>query len=190
MAYTTLALLLGDTKASNLLNPGDSRNIIVTGEVSADIAPGAWVFNDTATEKWIPLNNATAAHKLAGPGQVGVVLYRKRIYTSTGALRLNSDDYDITYTKQVPICISGIVGCDIADQGADYNIGTRLQAGDTAESADVQALEIAHSTHDSTQLGLVNNCIGTLAANYVDDDTKCIAGLGLCMGSYWGGINE
>ena len=187
MALTTLALLLGTSKSSNLLNPGDIRNKIVTGEISEDMAPGAWVYNDTSTEKWIPLNSGTAAHKLAGPGSVGVILYRKRIYTTTGALRLNSDDYDVTYTKQVPICISGIVGADIVDIGADHNSGTGLIASSTAESATVQVLEATGATGSTA---IRNRVIGTLGMNYVDNDTKCVACLGQCMGDIWGGQNE
>jgi len=190
MVITTMDGLLGDTKASNLLNPGDIRNIIITGEITSDLAPGAWVYNDTATEKWLALDADTAAHKIAGPGSVGVVLYRKRIYTTTGALRLNTDDYDVTYCKQVPICVSGIVGANIVDLNADHNIGTALMASSTAESVQAFAKEVAHSSHDSTQQALVSTIVGTLAANAVDGDTKAICALGACMGSYWGGINE
>jgi len=190
MSITTMDGLVGDTKASTLFNPGDALNIIVDGEISEDMAPGAWVYNDTSTEKWIPLNGATAAHKLAGPGSVGVILYRKRIFITTGALRLNTDDYDITYVKQVPICISGICAADIVDMNADHNIGTALIASSTAENATFLAKEVAHSTYDSTATSIVSRVIGTLAANEVDGDRKAIVALGACMGKYWGGINE
>ena len=77
MANTTMALLTGgSTQDSNLFNEGDVRNIIVDGVLAADTAPGEFVFNDIATGTWIALDSDTsAAHKLAGPGQVGCVLY-------------------------------------------------------------------------------------------------------------------
>ena len=190
MVITTTDGLVGSTKGSTLYNPGDIKNRIVTGTISEDMAPGAWVYNDTATELWIPLDAGTAAHKLAGPGSVGVILYRPRIYTTTGALRLNTDDYDITYLKNVPICISGICGADITDQNADHNSGTALMASSTAESATALAKEVAHSSVNSTLTAIVSRVIGTLAANLVDGDTKCIVALGACMGDIWGGINE
>ena len=187
MVITTMDGLMGSTKSSNLFNEGDIRNKIITGTISTDMAPGAWVYNDTATELWIPLDAGTAAHLLAGPGSVGVVMYRPRIYTTTGALRLNTDDYDITYMKNAPICISGIVGANIVDLNADANSGTELIASATAESSTIQ---LQASTGHSSGTALTSRGIATLGANVVDGDTICIACLGQCMGDIWGGINE
>jgi hypothetical protein len=187
MVYTTLTSILGSTKTSNLLNEGDIRNIIVTAEISEDMAPGAFVYNNQATGKWIPLDSGTAAHKLAGPGQVGCILYRPRIFITTGAQRVNSDDYDITYTKSVPICISGIVVGNIIDLNADHSAGTGLIASSTAESLDVLAQEATGATSGSA---IKSRICATLAAVAKDGDLKAVIALGACMGSIWGGINE
>jgi len=187
-----MALLTGgSTKDSTLFNPGDIRNIIVTGALSADMAPGAWVFNDIATGTWLPLDTDTSdAHKLAGPGQVGVVLYRPRIYTSTGALRLNTDDYDITECPMAPICISGIVGARITDNGASASAGCQMIASADTEEADILAYEVIRSAGDSTAAAILQTVIATLAANIITQDRFAIVALGQCMGSIWGGINE
>lgn len=186
MAYTTAASILGSAKCSNLLNEGDILNEIITGEISTDMAPCAWVYNDQTTEKWIPLDAGTAAHLLAGPGQVGVILFRPRHENSVAKI-LNSDDYDVTYYKQVPICISGIVVADIVDQGAAVGAGTDLIASTTAESVTKQALAATGAT-SGTALRAIP--VGTLAANVADDDTKAIVALGKKRGTLWGGINE
>lgn len=194
MANTTMLLLTGgSTKDSNLFNPGDIRNIIVDGILASDMAPGAWVFNDVATGTWLPLDaNTSDAHKLAGPGQVGVILYRPRIYTTTGALRVNSDDYDITYTKTAPICLSGIVGANIVDNGASASAGCQLicdPAGDAEQSA-ILAYEVIRAAGDSTAAAIKSTVIGTLAAGIITGDRYAIVALGACMGSIWGGHNE
>jgi hypothetical protein len=187
MAYTTLSSILGSNKTTNLLNEGDIRNNIIDGEISTDMAPGAFVYNNVATGKWIPLDSDTAAHKLAGPGQVGCILYRPRIYTTTGAQRLNSDDYDITYKKTVPICISGVVVGDITDQGGNVGSGESLIASSTAESLTVLALEATGATSGTAIRSVV---CATLAAKVANGDTKAKIALGTCMGTIWGGINE
>ncbi len=192
MANTTMLLLTGgSTKDSNLFNPGDIDNRIIDGIISEDMAPGAWVFNDVATKTWVPLDTDTSdAHKLAGPGQVGVILYRPRIYALTGALRLNTDDYDITYTKLVPICTSGIVGCNITDNGASASAGCQMIASATAENADILAYEVIRAAGDSTAAAIKQTVIATLAANIITADVFAIVALGKCMGKIWGGQNE
>ncbi len=186
MAYTTAASILGGTKDSTILNEGDIRNTIISGEISTDMAPCAFVYKDIGTGKWIPLDSGTAAHKLAGPGQVGVILFEPRVENSV-IKNLNSTDYDITYYKKVPICTSGIVVADIVDQNGDVGIGEELIASSTAESCTVQAQEATGATSGSA---FKNRGIATLASNVADDDTKAIVALGQCMGSIWGGINE
>jgi hypothetical protein len=186
MAYTTLASILGSNKSSNLLNEGDMLNEIITGTISTDMAPGAWVYNDQTTELWIPLDAGTAAHLLAGPGQVGVILFRPRVENSVMKV-LNTDDYDVTYYKNVPICISGICVADIVDQGGAIGAGTELIASSTAESCTIQAQTATGATSGTA---LKYRGIGTLAANVADDDTKAIVAVGKKMGSLWGGINE
>ena len=186
MVYTTLASILGSTKSSNLLNEGDIDNLIVSGEISTDMAPGAWVYNDESTKTWIPLDADTAAHKLAGPGQAGVILFRPRHENGVAKI-LNSDDYDVTYYKKVPICTSGIVVCDIVDINGAAEAGTDVIASSTAESVTVQVQEATGAT---TGTAIRNTPVGTLAAAVEDGDTKCICGLGKCRGKIWGGINE
>ena len=186
MANTTIASIAGSTKSSNLLNEGDILNEIITAEISTDMDPGSWVYNDQTSEAWIPLDADTAAHKLAGPGQVGVVLFRPR-YENSVAKVLNSDDYDVTYYKQVPICISGIVVAKIVDQNAAVGAGTELIASSTAETATIQAQEATGATSGTA---LKNRGIGTLAANVADNDTYAICAVGKKMGSLWGGTNE
>jgi len=186
MPYTTLASILGSTKSNNLLNEGDIRNTIISGEISTDMAPGAWAYHDVSTGKWIPLDAGTAAHKLAGPGQVGVILFRPRVENSVMKV-LNTDDYDVTYYKKVPICTSGVVVADIVDQNADVGIGNGLIPSSTAESVTIQAQEATGATSGTA---LKSNIVGTLGAKVADNDTKCIACLGQCKGTLWGGINE
>lgn len=189
MANTTMALLTGgSTQDSNLFNEGDVRNIIVDGVLAADTAPGEFVFNDIATGTWIALDSDTsAAHKLAGPGQVGCVLYRRRITPSTGAICLNTADYVITVHKMAPICISGIVGGNIVDNSASASAGCDMTSSSTAFNLQIQALEATGAT-SGTAVRL--NPVATLAANIITADRYAAVALGACRGSIWGGINE
>jgi|GEM_PF-5578208 len=188
MAYTTLASILGSTSMSNLLNEGDIDNLIIYDEISTDMAPGAWVYHDVSTGKWIPLDADTAAHKLAGPGQVGIILFEPRVENGTWVTS-NATDYDVTYHKNVPICVSGIVVGDIVDQNASLGTGTKVMASSTAESVTVFAKE---STGVTGGTAIVSSAVGALAAKVADDDTKAIFALGAHMakGAIWGGINE
>jgi hypothetical protein len=159
---------------NTLLNAEDANVVVKTGHLSTDMNPGSWVVYDHANDQWIPLDtdsSSPASHALIGDG-VGVVIYRPRIKPSTGALRLVTDDYDVSESegKMAEICTSGIVWAKIADQG-----GTKEPPQDLIATADAEIATVRAAVG-------TGNTIGTLASKVIDNDTYAIVALGAFKG--------
>jgi len=168
-----------------LLNPGGSMVRVVTGTPGADTAPGEWLWNDAANNQWDLLDADTATHNVS---TVGIACYEKRVNQTTNALKLITEDWDVSETedKRVPICISGICVAKIDDAGGTIPPGRELMPSSTAGSSAIRATEATGAT-DGT--ALLKTAIGALAAEIADGDTVCIAGIGAYKGHIWGGVN-
>jgi hypothetical protein len=86
---------------------------------------------------------------------------------------------------QAPIHTSGIVVAFITDQGAAVDCMTELIISSTAGSATIRSQEDV-GAGPTTGTAFKSAVIGTVAMDVADDDTKCIAGIGACMGLIWG----
>jgi len=167
---------MANTAASDIstsricLNPSEA--IIVTGILAGDYLPGEVVVS--IANVWTTAINTTAAHKLMHWGVVG---YQKRIRQSTGA-EIDIDtawDTSETEDKQVPIITDGFVIARFVDQNAAANLGTGLMVSTTTGALTLQ---------DNAQIDH-----GSLAADTIDDDVFCIAGIGTFNGKIFGGQN-
>jgi hypothetical protein len=160
-----------------LLNPGDEDADWSWGYLAADTAPGSWVIKSGDT--WVLLDTDTAANHMTT--KASVVGYHKRINQTTGALKIITDNYDVSEKedKKAPIIHSGIVVAKITDQGATLEVGKEVQASGTGGSCTTRVI-VANE-------GLTMTSIGTVASVVVDDDTFGIFGIGKCEGRIWGG---
>lgn len=161
-----------------LLNPGSEDAKWVWGYLHEDMPPGTWVIK--STNEWILMDTDTAANHMTS--QAGVVGYHKRCNSTTGALKIITDNYDISEVedKRAPIIISGIVVAKITDQGATLDVGKEVQASGTGGSVTTRVI-VANE-------GLTMSAVGTVASQVVDDDTFGVFGIGKCKGAIWGGV--
>lgn len=160
------------------LNKGDPDYEEVTGYLSTDLPPGRWVRPDSANNQWVPLDTDTSeAHKVSGAGVVG---YRKRVNQTTGALKIITDNWDISEAedKRVPIIISGIVVADCDDPGAQVEPLT--QYGASANAGKAKVIDV-----DATP-AITQTPIAQAAAPIGNGDTVGIFGIGKCKGKIWG----
>ena len=167
-----MAIILASTISTEriCLNPSEGRK--VDGILAGDYSPGTIVVPILGV--WTAADSDTAAHKLMHWGVVG---YKKRVNQSTGALIDIDTAWDTSEVgeKRVPIWLSGFCIAKIDDLGANANVLTGVMIGANAGILKLQ---------DNAQIDH-----GSLAANYVDDDTFCIVGIGAFNGLIWGGIN-
>ncbi len=158
-----------------LLNPGDPDVMKVTGTLAADCYPGQAVYFNNSTNKWDLADAGTAAHLL---GRVGIIDYRQRyVKTHAAAMFPDIDDYyDVSEgDDQADIILQGICQAFIVDQNAARNVGTRLIPSTTAGSLNIQVVASG-------------DAVATLATKVIDDDTRCVIGLGSrFLGAVWGG---
>jgi len=175
MAKTAMTDICTET---NLFNAGSADAKWVWGYLAADMPPGSWVIKSGDT--WVLLDTDTAANHMTS--KAGVVGYHKRINQTTGALKIITDNYDISEKedKRAPIIISGIVAAKITDQGATLEVGKEVQASGTGGSCTTRVI-VANE-------GLTMSAIGSVASPVVDDDTFGIFGIGKCHGAIWGGV--
>jgi hypothetical protein len=150
------------------------------GRLSTDMDPGSWVMRDAANNQWIPLDTDTCALPFQ---QVGVVDFKQRLNATSLAEKLITNDYDISEAedKLADIVISGTVVCKINDQNAAAYVGQKLIASSTAESATLLALA-ATGAGPTTGTAIRAEVIGELAVDIADDDTWCIANIGMMIG--------
>jgi len=152
----------------------------VTGKLSTDMDPGSWVMKDGANNQWIPLDTDTCSLPYE---TVGVVDYKPRLNRTTFAEKKITDDVDVSEAedKAATIIVSGTVVCKIADQGASRYAGQKLVATATAEVVTILALE-ATGAGPTTGTAIRKEVVGELAADVADDDTWCIANIGMKIG--------
>lgn len=159
-----------------LLNPGEAGVKVVTGKLYEDMAPGTVVAFDKANNYWIKLVNTTASHNLR---LIGVVGYKKRVNQTTNALKIITDNWDISEAedKRAPIIVSGICVANITDQNAALDPQHGLMASSTAGSLTALALTTGY---------LTAIMCATVADYVIDNDTRAIIALGKFMGEIWG----
>lgn len=155
------------------LNEGDADVEIISGILAADTAPGTAVYLDKANNNWVKVSDAAGGYVI---GQIGVVGYKKRVNQTTNALKLITDNYDVSEAedKIAPIIISGIVAVACVDQNAVRQPGTSMGISTTAGALTI-------TTIGTTQ----ENAI--LAMAIADDDVFCVVGIGKCKGKLWAG---
>lgn len=160
------------------LNKGDPDYEEVTGYLSTDLPPGRWVMPDAANNQWIPLDTDTAEkHAITGAGVVG---YKKRVNQTTNALKIITDNWDISEAedKRVPIIISGIVVAQCDDPGAQVDPLTEFGAGANAGICKLQDVTATPA--------LIKTSIAQAASPIGNGDTFGIFGIGKCKGKIWG----
>jgi len=152
------------------LNPSEAT--IINGTLGADMPPGTVVVK--ASDVWVKGDSGTASHKLKIWGVVG---YKKRVNQTTGALKLITDNYDVSEAedKIAPIITQGICVAKCVDQGADVDAGHGMMISATAGALTAQ---------DNAQIDH-----GSLAADLANGDTVCIVATGKFKGRIWGGVN-
>lgn len=175
MAKTAMTDICTD---NNLLNAGEAGVEWSWGYLAADMPPGSWVIKSGNT--WVLLDTDTAANHMTT--KASVVGYHKRINQTTGALKIITDNYDVSEIedKRAPIIHSGIVAAKITDQGASLEVGKEVQASGTGGSCTTRVI-VANE-------GLTMSSIGTVASLVVDDDTFGVFGIGKFEGKIWGGV--
>lgn len=175
-----------------LINPSttvlssDVFTRVISGKLSTDMDPGSWVAYDAANDQWIPLDSDVATSDPLTT-QVGVVAFRARIDSGDYAEKTTASDYDVSEAEcaVARICLSGTVVCKIVNQNAAKYIGQKLTWSSTAETCTILALAntgaAGAGVTDGTALRQI--VIGELAANYTDNDTYCIANIGMRIGA-------